>query len=190
MTRTTLKRPRIKCTDYGDFSVHFGDGVANIYNKVTRAYVVIKKENTGDSWLNSYQYFLFRRCLFGLEVYSQEEMRYISSQKKKRILAVHKHAMEVINVFKQKLLTEKTNKILGKLLPNSKSIQVFISVCNETDPEFDCSIPLEKLGACRMDIAKELVVQKCLPYNFWDLTLNDDPRMIKLKAPQEPLDKK
>ena len=191
MNRTTQKRPRqrIRWTDFGDFSVHFGDGVVNINNRSARNLTESSIAQVMDSWLNSYQYFLFRRAIYGLEVYSQEELRYISSQKKKRIMHVHQHALDVINLFKQRVLSEKANRILGKVLYSSRDIKVFISI-NETDPEFQCELKLESLGIQRMDIARELVEKKCLPYNFWDLTTKDDPRMIKLRAKQEPLDQK
>ena len=145
-----------------------------------------EKEET--QWFNSYQYFLFRRALYGLEVYSQEELRYISSQKKKRIKAVHKHAQQTLNLFKQRMLIEYTNKLLTELFFNSKEVKVFVSTYSEPDPDFICSLPLEKFGINKKDIAKELVDRKCLPYNFFELTPNDDPRVAKLKSPQSPID--
>jgi len=71
---------------------------------------------------------------------------------------------------------------------NSKEVKVFVSTYSEPDPDFICSLPLEKFGINKKDIAKELVDRKCLPYNFFELTPNDDPRVAKLKSPQSPID--
>jgi hypothetical protein len=191
-----LKRPRIKCTDCGEFVVHYEKGVANVYYKAPRRPKDAPREDLMDSWLNSYQYFLFRRVLFGLEVYSREEIRSLSSQKKKRILAVQRRAGEAINLFKQRVLNEKSTSLLRRLFYFSSKTEskdsltkAFISI-KETDPDFRCDLPLEHLGIRRMDIARELVKNNCLPYNFWNLTIKDDPRMTRLMAKQEPLDQK
>lgn len=188
MEKTAVrKKDLIRWTNYGDFSVHYRPGVANINSKVKREFVEMTPKEESE-WFNSYQYFLFRRALYGLEVYSQEELRYISSQKKKRIKAVHKHVQETLNLFKQRLLIECTDAILTKLFPNSKDIQLFVSTYSDPDPDFICGVSMEKFGITKKDIAKELVDKKCLPFNFFELTVNDDPRMVKLRAAQEPID--
>lgn len=190
MEKTTVQtktKSDVRWTNYGDFSVHYRPGVANINSKVKREFVEMPTDKENE-WFNSYQYFLFRRALYGLEVYSQEELRYISSQKKKRIKTVHKHVQLTLNLFKQRMLIEQTNSLLSRLFPNSKDITVFVATYMEPDPEFICTVPLDKFGITKMDIAKELVDKKCLPYNFFDLTVNDDPRMIRLKSPQDPID--
>jgi hypothetical protein len=190
MEKTTVrvrKNNDVRWTNYGDFSVHYRPGVANINSKVKREFVEMPEKEESE-WFNSYQYFLFRRALYGLEVYSQEELRYISSQKKKRIKAVHKHVQQTLNVFKQKLLIQHTNGLLTKLFPNSEDIKVFISTYSDPDPDFICGVSMEKFGITKKDIAVELVEKKCLPYNFFELTVNDDPRMIKLKSPQGSID--
>lgn len=181
------KETQLRWKNYGDFSVHYGKGVAVINNRSKKTWVEIQRKEEND-WFNSYQYFLFRRCLYGLDVYSQEEMRYISSQKKKRILKVHRHSLDIINLFKQRIVVDYTNQMLDKLFPNSPDAKLFISSCSEIDPDFQCTIPLEQLNITRKDIARELVSKKCLPYNFFELTIHDDPRMIKLKRPQEAID--
>jgi hypothetical protein len=192
MEKTTVKarvnkNDHVRWTNYGDFSVHYRPGVANINSKVKREFLEMPPKEESE-WFNSYQYFLFRRALYGLEVYSQEELRYISSQKKKRIKAVHKHVQETLNLFKQRLLIKYTDAFLTAVFPNSKDIKLFISTYSEPDPEFICGVSMEKFGITKQDIAKELVDKKCLPYNFFELTVNDDPRMSRLKAPQTPID--
>lgn len=190
MEKTTVqmkKKSEVRWTSCGDFSVHYRPGVANINSKVKREFVEMPPKEESE-WFNSYQYFLFRRALYGLEVYSQEELRYISSQKKKRIKSVHKHVQKTLNEFKQKLLINYTDRLLTALFPNSEDIKLFVSSYSEPDPDFICSVSMEKFGITKKDIAQELVDKKCLPYNFFELTVNDDPRMIKLKSPQEQID--
>ena len=129
---------------------------------------------------NSYQYFLYRRCLFGIEVYSNEEREYMKKEKKERIIKVHKHALEILNIFKQQQLIRITNSLVLRFCRHDSFVMDLVNT-KEVDPEFNCNIEFKDLGISRKMIAGELVSKRILPYNYFQMTVNDDPRMKKIK---------
>ena len=168
--------------------VHYSDrgNVAHVENFFRRPWVEIPKEK---QFFNTYQWFLLQRCLKGLKVYDEEELAYFSQAKKQRITKVHLHSLDVLNEYCQRVIIALTNNLLVKHFKCiSWGVQKFIQ-CNETDQEFKVSLSFKDLGITPKMVATELVDKRCLPWNYFELTLHDDPRMIKLKQPSEPIDK-
>jgi hypothetical protein len=176
---------------YNTFRMYSANGVACIHPTPNTEWID-NKTCDGNYWFNPYQYFLYRRCLNGLNIYTPDELRHMSSQKKNRIKSVHARSIEVLNLLKQRVMIKITNKIILNFTGEERSqdgfVKDFLSHV-EVDPEYSCVFTFEQLKIDRKMIALELVDKKCLPSNFSELTINDDPRMIKLRAPQEPLDK-
>ncbi len=172
---------------YGDFAIRYEPGVANISNYVKRGYIEVSKEIPV---FNPYQWFLLQRCLKGLKVYQEEELRYISKAKQSRIKKVHLHSIDVLNEYCQRAIITITNKLIVKHFRcmNDYSVPRAFLDCNETDPTFTVRFSFKELGITPKMVAGTLVSKSCLPWNYFDLTLNDDPRMIKLKKPQQDID--
>ena len=68
---------------------------------------------------NPQQNFLYKRVLFGLSVYSEEELTKMHWDKKKRILKVHSRAQTVLNIWKHQLSNQWTADLLTSLFWNS-----------------------------------------------------------------------
>jgi len=66
---------------------------------------------------NAYQNFLYKRALFGLSVYSKEEIDAMHYAKKKRIAGVHLRAQKVLNICKKENIIEKL--IQERILPSN-----------------------------------------------------------------------
>ena len=76
----------------------------NTYRKTNIAYERDK--------FNGYQNFLYKRALFGLAVYTQEELEKMHTDKKKRIQKVHSRAQHILNLWKQELANQWVTALL------------------------------------------------------------------------------
>lgn len=125
---------------------------------------------------NQYQNFLYKRALFGLKMYSPEEVADMTAAKKSRILKLHRRSQRVLNIYKQELVNKFTNNLFTKLFPNSSITKALIGELNYTDPEFINKMDFKTLGVSKTDIVDRLIIEKILPKNFYDLksvTLNE-----------------
>lgn len=114
---------------------------------------------------SEYQNFLYKRALFGLKMYSEEEIKNMHWQKRKRIKKVHKRTQEELNKWKQARIIEITNKIFS-LFHNSKIAKDFIDTYSEPDPTYICRTPLRDLGIRKEDVIDRLLDKGILPHNF------------------------
>jgi hypothetical protein len=72
---------------------------------------------------SSYQNYLYKRALFGLKGLPEAELATICSAKKARINKVYKRGQRLINLYKQKLTIEFTNKLFSTLFPKSSLVK-------------------------------------------------------------------
>jgi hypothetical protein len=126
-------------------------------------------KNEHDS-LNSYQTFLYNRALFGLDVYSEEEIKNMRWDKKQRVLKVHKRAQTVLNVWKQEIVNGLTTQLLMKLFPKSNITEFFLNTAQETDASYINKMTFKSLNIKKSQIISKLVSEKILPINFYELT--------------------
>ncbi len=187
----------IKWTNYGDFSVHRGTGYACINPHYKKEW---REQDDLEIIFNDYQYFLLRRCIYGLAVYSKDELKYMNKLKIKRIVNTHRRAKNILNLFRQKVVSAQLEITIRQVIPKAKLNESFwrdfldsmlpaeedIKI-QETKP-IEFTLTFKDLGVDKRMIAQELIDNKVLPSKFWDLTIHDDPRMIRLKAPQQKLD--
>jgi len=125
---------------------------------------------------NQYQNFLYKRALFGLKMYSPEEIAAMTDARKSRILKLHRRSQRVLNIYKQEIVNKFTNNLFTKLFPNSTITKALIGELNYTDPEFINKMDFKTLGVSKIDIVNRLIIEKILPKNFYDLksvTLNE-----------------
>lgn len=119
---------------------------------------------------NERQNFLYRRALFGLSVYSQEEIRQMHSQKRKRIIKVHNKTQEVLNIWKQQMMNEITNQWMKKVFWNSSVVKKLIEEFgNDTDPAYISRVKFKDLGIDKTQVVEKLIQEKLLPSNFYEL---------------------
>jgi hypothetical protein len=128
-----------------------------------KAYQNINSDN-----LNSYQNILYKRALYGIKFFNEEEIKTMHWQKKKRIIKVHKRAQRIINIWKQELTNMYTSLFFEKLFPNSP-ITKDIRKCEYTDDKYLSTLTFKELGIRKADIVTKLYQEGIFPKNFFDL---------------------
>lgn len=124
---------------------------------------IIKTENIR---MNDYQNFLYRRALYGLKVYTKDELSEMHPEKQERINRVYWKAQRVLNRYKQELINEFSNKIFSTFFPHSKITKLLCTELNVTDPKFRNDLTFKQLGLDKSKIVNRLIERKVLPTNF------------------------
>jgi hypothetical protein len=119
---------------------------------------------------NAQQNFLYKRVLFGLSVYSPEELAKMHWDKKKRIQKVHERAQNVLNIWKHQLTNQWTADLLGNLFWNSSFVKEYSEkFVNDIDPTYISNLEFKSLGVSKKEVINKLIEEKVLPYNFYQL---------------------
>ena len=116
---------------------------------------------------NEYQNLLYKRALFGLKVYDEDELVNMNKDKKKRISKVNKRAQNSINLFKQEKANILADQVF-KLFFHSK-LASDIMKNNSLDAKFTNELDLKSLNIKKKDIVERLLKEGILPPNFKDL---------------------
>ena len=134
-------------------------------NAGLKQHVVYEKDE-----FNTYQNFLYKRVLFGLTVYSEEELSKMHWDKKKRVQKVHSRAQQVLNLWKQELTNKWTSDFLNILFHHSQFAKDYAEkfAC-ETDPDYISNLEFKSLGVSKKQIVDKLIQEKVLPNNFYEL---------------------
>lgn len=111
------------------------------------------------------QNFLYKRALFGLKMYKPEEIKAMHWQKRKRIKKVHRRTQDVLNLWKQEIMIEKTNRWFSALFPQSIITEELIEY-SEVDPLFVNNLSFTALDINKEDIVQKLCDKKILPHDF------------------------
>lgn len=129
---------------------------------------------------NNYQNHLYKRALYGLSAFSQEELATMCSKKKQRVSKVYMKGQNVINLYKQKLTNAYSNFIFKTLFPESPLTQFFIET-EETDVEFKNTLTFKDLGITKDQVIGLFITEGILPKNFHSLDkdFNALPRLRK-----------
>jgi hypothetical protein len=113
---------------------------------------------------SEYQNFLYKRAMFGLKMYTPEEIKAMHWQKRARIEKVHQRTQEKLNLWKQKILIAFSNKIFG--IFKHSPFALAITDIAEVDNEFFCKISFKDLGITKEDIITNMINEGILPHNF------------------------
>jgi hypothetical protein len=114
---------------------------------------------------SEYQDFLYKRAMFGLKVYSSEELSTLHWQKKKRIIKVQKRTQTELNLFKQTKFIELTNKFLS-VFSHSKMANDLLELYSEPDENFVCNMTFKELGITKTNVVNHFLKTGLLPNNF------------------------
>ena len=117
---------------------------------------------------NNYQNHLYKRALYGLSAFSQEELATMCSKKKQRVSKVYMKGQNVINLYKQKLTNAYSNFVFKTLFPESPLTQFFMET-EETDVEFKNTLTFKDLGITKDKIIGVFINEGILPKNFHEL---------------------
>ena len=129
---------------------------------------------------NNYQNHLYKRALYGLSAFTQQELATMCSKKKQRVSKVYLKGQNVINLYKQKLTNAYSNFIFKTLFPESPLTQFFIET-EETDVEFKNTLTFKDLGITKDQVIGLFITEGILPKNFHELDkdFNALPRLRK-----------
>lgn len=129
---------------------------------------------------NNYQNHLYKRALYGLSAFTQQELATMCSKKKQRVSKVYMKGQNVINLYKQKLTNAYSNFIFKTLFPESPLTQFFIET-EETDVEFKNTLTFKDLGITKDQVIGLFITEGILPKNFHSLDkdFNALPRLRK-----------
>lgn len=125
-----------------------------------------------DSQLNNYQMFLYDRVMLGLYVYPKEEVQVMHWEKRKRILKVHKRAMQLINVWKQEIVNKWSTAFFEAVFPRTEFTEHFVKTQADTDKDYSLKISFKELGVTKRQIIERLILEGILPANFYQLKTN------------------
>jgi hypothetical protein len=124
---------------------------------------------------SSYQNYLYKRALYGLDALTKQELATICSKKKQRIINVYKRAQVILNKFKQQVTIQYTNFIFKTLFPKSPITDVLLAD-NETDDKFKNTLTFKELDISKDQIITIFIAEGILPKNF--LSLDRDPNQL------------
>lgn len=117
-----------------------------------------------------YQNLLYKRALFGLTVYTEEELKTMNPEKKERIKKVNRKAQQVLNIFKQEIVNNTCENIFLILVPKSEfAKKMLTSEKIGTDPNFINILNLKDLGINKIRIVNRFIKEGLLPSNFFEL---------------------
>jgi hypothetical protein len=124
---------------------------------------------------SSYQNYLYKRALYGLDALTQQELVTMCSKKKQRIINVYKRAQVILNKFKQEMTIKYTNFIFKTLFPKSP-VTDFLLADTEIDEKFKNTLTFKELGISKDQIITIFIAEGILPKNF--LSLERDPNQL------------
>ena len=130
----------------------------------------LEKQNYEKDAFNTYQNFLYKRAMFGLSVYSQDELQKMNSDKKKRVHKVHARCQHVLNLWKQELCNSFTNKIFQTFFPERSEAKFFFLTHKDSiDPDFINTLSFKDMGIKKEHIVQKLIYEGILPRDFYKL---------------------
>lgn len=117
---------------------------------------------------NHIQQKMYAEALYGLNVYTEEEIQKIPKNKVLLIVERYNKTQKLINRLKQEIINDEINKLLLILYPKSKMIKTITSV-NGYDDSIKSKFTFKEVGLNQQKIASKLVEFKILPNNFFQL---------------------
>lgn len=119
---------------------------------------------------NATQNFLYKRAMFGLSVYSADEVEKMNLDKKKRINKVHRRCQGILNIWKQQLCNTYTNRIFETFFPKTEMARFFYVTHRDTvDPTFINTLNFKDMGITKYQIVAKLIEEGILPKDFHNL---------------------
>ena len=116
---------------------------------------------------NSYQNFLYNRALFGLSIYSQDEISKMSIEKKKRINKSYKKCQVVVNLLKQEVTNQLANDFFVRWFPEMEITKSLVNYFGTTGHENHVNnMSFKMLKISKPLVIARLIETKLLPKNF------------------------
>jgi hypothetical protein len=118
---------------------------------------------------NNVQQKVYAEALYGLNVYSEDEIKTMSKNKKFKIENTQIQVQENLNLYKQEIVNNQMNGFLIKLFPNSKVVK---QMCNENecDRTYINTLSFKELKITPVMIVERLIKSHLITNNFFQLT--------------------
>jgi hypothetical protein len=149
-----------------DYTGSLSDYQLNASNKVTKYEV--------DSY-TQYQNHLYKRALYGLNAFTQQELATMCSKKKQRVSNVYLRGQKVINLYKQKLTVAYSNMLFKTFFPDSPITNYLLGE-QELDVKHTNTLTFKDLNISKEDIITVFMAEGILPKNFLSITV--DPNAL------------
>jgi len=149
------------------YSGKFSDHQVNGNNISSKRYGKVEYES-----LSEYQSFLYNRALFGISVYSTEELKNMRWDKRKRIMKVHKRAQIVLNIWKQQIVNHLSTHLFTSIFPSTPLTESIINTTDDIDPDYVNRMSFKALRITKTQIVSKLVAEGILPPDFYELKTN------------------
>lgn len=131
----------------------------------------IKKKKDFDETLvlNATQTQHYRVAVYGIQAFTELEVKNLSFKQKTEIEAKCKKAQMVINRLKQRTCSRNISNLLEKLFSHSKLIKDFVKDNDYYSDSLINPMSFKELGIRKKDIIDALICENCLPEHFYEL---------------------
>jgi hypothetical protein len=120
---------------------------------------------------NTYQNYLYKRALYGLDSLSLEELNTMCSKKRSRIVNVYNRTQIVVNKYKHQVTKQLSDKLLTALFPNSSLISELCKY-DATDDNYKNTLTFKDLCIQKDALVELFITEGILPKNFLSLEKN------------------
>jgi len=128
----------------------------------------VKYQDFEQDKYNTYQNYLYKRALYGIDSLSVNELNGMCSKKKSRIHNVYNRAQLVVNNYKHRVTKQLTDKLLLSLFPNSSLISELNSY-EDMDANYKNTLTFKDLCIHKDQLVELFMLEGILPKNFLSL---------------------
>lgn len=128
----------------------------------------VKYQDFEQDKYTTYQNYLYKRALYGIDSLSLEELNTMCGKKKSRILNVYNRAQLVVNNYKHRVTKQLTDKLLLSLFPNSSLISE-LNNYEDMDANYKNTLTFKDLCIHKDQLVELFMLEGILPKNFLSL---------------------
>lgn len=128
----------------------------------------VKYQDFEQDKYSTYQNYLYKRALYGIDSLSLEELNSMCGKKKSRILNVYNRAQLVVNNYKHRVTKQLTDKLLVSLFPNSSLISE-LNNYEDMDANYKNTLTFKDLCIHKDQLVELFMLEGILPKNFLSL---------------------
>jgi hypothetical protein len=128
----------------------------------------VKYQDFEQDKYSTYQNYLYKRALYGIDSLSVDELNSMCGKKKSRILNVYNRAQLVVNNYKHRVTKQLTDKLLLSLFPNSSLISELNSY-EDMDANYKNTLTFKDLCIHKDQLVELFMLEGILPKNFLSL---------------------
>lgn len=122
---------------------------------------------------SAYQNFLYRRAIYGLDIYTAYEIQDMDKGTHDRIIAHFNKTQMVLNKWKQKIIIDMSVDFFKRMFPKQTHTCEFVEALKKPckpDPFLKNNLTFKDLGISKDMIIEKLISSSLLPSNFHTLT--------------------